>query len=68
MGHELTKKNITLFAEGVMPKLRQLWQDEGWEHRWWPQGARRDARQDAGRDARPEPRLGFSLTGGRMSS
>ena len=43
MGHELTKKNLTLFAEGVMPKIRRLWADEGWEHRWWPQGARQDA-------------------------
>jgi alkanesulfonate monooxygenase SsuD/methylene tetrahydromethanopterin reductase-like flavin-dependent oxidoreductase (luciferase family) len=42
MGHELTKKNLTLFAEGVMPKIKHLWADEGWEHRWWPQGARQD--------------------------
>jgi alkanesulfonate monooxygenase SsuD/methylene tetrahydromethanopterin reductase-like flavin-dependent oxidoreductase (luciferase family) len=42
MSHELTKKNLTLFAEGVMPKIRGLWQSEGWEHRWWPQGARQD--------------------------
>jgi alkanesulfonate monooxygenase SsuD/methylene tetrahydromethanopterin reductase-like flavin-dependent oxidoreductase (luciferase family) len=41
MGHELTKKNLTLFAEGVMPKIKDLWADEGWEHRWWPQGARK---------------------------
>ena len=26
-----------------MPKLRQLWADEGWEHKWWPQGARQDS-------------------------
>ncbi len=43
MPHELTKQNITLYAEQVMPRLRQLWADEGWEHRWWPQGARQDA-------------------------
>jgi hypothetical protein len=36
------KKNLTLFAEGVMPRIRRLWADEGWEHRWWPQGARQD--------------------------
>lgn len=40
MGHELTKKNLTLFAEGVMPKIKHMWDGEGWEHRWWPQGAR----------------------------
>lgn len=41
MPHELATKNLTLFAEGVLPRLRQVWADEGWEHRWWPQGARR---------------------------
>jgi alkanesulfonate monooxygenase SsuD/methylene tetrahydromethanopterin reductase-like flavin-dependent oxidoreductase (luciferase family) len=39
MGHELTKKNITLYAEEVMPRLRSVWESEGWEHKWWPQGA-----------------------------
>ena len=43
MPHELTKQNIRLFAEHVMPKIRGLWDDEGWEHRWWPQGARQAA-------------------------
>jgi hypothetical protein len=44
MGHELTKKNLTLFAEGVIPKIKDLWAAEGWEHRWWPQGARQGER------------------------
>lgn len=39
MPHELTKQNITLFAEGVMPKLRKVWAEDGYEHQWWPQGA-----------------------------
>jgi len=39
MPHELTKKNITLFAEEVIPRIRHIWDDEGWEHRWWPKGA-----------------------------
>lgn len=43
MPHELTNKNITLFAEEVIPRIRGLWADDGWEHRWWPQGARQDA-------------------------
>ena len=42
MPHELTKHNITLYANEVMPKVRGMWADEGWEHRWWPQGARQD--------------------------
>jgi alkanesulfonate monooxygenase SsuD/methylene tetrahydromethanopterin reductase-like flavin-dependent oxidoreductase (luciferase family) len=39
MPHDLTEKNITLFAEEVMPRLRHLWAEDGWEHKWWPQGA-----------------------------
>ena len=39
MPHELTKKNITLFAEEVMPRIRRVWDDEGWTHKWWPSGA-----------------------------
>ncbi len=38
MPHELTKKNISLLAEKVLPDLKQVWADEGWEHRWWPRG------------------------------
>jgi alkanesulfonate monooxygenase SsuD/methylene tetrahydromethanopterin reductase-like flavin-dependent oxidoreductase (luciferase family) len=38
MPHELTLKNITLFAEEVLPHLRGIWDDEGWENRWWPKG------------------------------
>jgi alkanesulfonate monooxygenase SsuD/methylene tetrahydromethanopterin reductase-like flavin-dependent oxidoreductase (luciferase family) len=35
MGHELTLKNIELFARDVLPGLRHLWEGE-WENRWWP--------------------------------
>ena len=42
MPHGLTKHNLTMFAEHVMPKIKNLWTDEGWKHRWWPQGARQD--------------------------
>ena len=44
MPHELTKQNITMFAKEVMPNISGLWADEGWQHRWWPQGARQGAR------------------------
>ena len=55
MPHELTKQNITMYAEQVMPKLRTLWADEGWEHRWWPQGARQDvAARSRGSDMTPD--------------
>lgn len=42
MPTELTRKNISLIAEKVMPKLRQAWSEEfgaqNWEHHWWPTG------------------------------
>ena len=38
MPHELTLKNIHLFAEEVLPHLRDVWADEGWENEWWPTG------------------------------
>ena len=38
MPHELTLKNIGLFAEEVLPHLKQIWRDEGWENEWWPSG------------------------------
>jgi len=36
MPHSLAKDNIDLFAEQVMPRLRQLWTDQGYQHHWWP--------------------------------
>jgi alkanesulfonate monooxygenase SsuD/methylene tetrahydromethanopterin reductase-like flavin-dependent oxidoreductase (luciferase family) len=36
MPRELTEKNISLFAEQVLPRLRPIWDDEGWENHWWP--------------------------------
>jgi hypothetical protein len=42
MGHELTKYNTRLFAEKVMPHVRDIWDDE-WQDHWWPTGARRPA-------------------------
>jgi alkanesulfonate monooxygenase SsuD/methylene tetrahydromethanopterin reductase-like flavin-dependent oxidoreductase (luciferase family) len=38
MPHDLTLKNIHLFAEEVLPYLKELWADEGWENDWWPTG------------------------------
>jgi alkanesulfonate monooxygenase SsuD/methylene tetrahydromethanopterin reductase-like flavin-dependent oxidoreductase (luciferase family) len=34
LDRERTMYNIRLFAEKVMPNLRDLWEDE-WEDRWW---------------------------------
>ncbi len=42
MPTELTKKNISLLAEKVMPRLRASWQEtfgaENWHNHWWPTG------------------------------
>jgi len=38
MPHELTLKNIHLFAEEVLPHLKEIWAGEGWENEWWPTG------------------------------
>ncbi len=38
MPHELVLKSISLFAEEVLPGLRSIWDEEGWEHEWWPTG------------------------------
>lgn len=37
MPHGLAKDNMGLFAEQVLPELRGIWQDEGWQHHWWPE-------------------------------
>jgi alkanesulfonate monooxygenase SsuD/methylene tetrahydromethanopterin reductase-like flavin-dependent oxidoreductase (luciferase family) len=34
MSKELTMKNTRLFAEKVMPEVKDLWDDE-WEDKWW---------------------------------
>jgi alkanesulfonate monooxygenase SsuD/methylene tetrahydromethanopterin reductase-like flavin-dependent oxidoreductase (luciferase family) len=40
MPTEVTKHNIKLFAEKVMPRVRELWAD--YEDHWWPTGATRN--------------------------
>lgn len=37
MPHELAMENIGLFGREVLPHLQRLWNDEGWEHHWWPE-------------------------------
>ncbi|HEY7445153.1 MAG TPA: hypothetical protein VH701_22185, partial [Vicinamibacterales bacterium] len=34
MSKEVTNKNTRLFAEQVIPNLRDLWDDQ-WEDKWW---------------------------------
>src|SRR5437867_1548651 len=44
MPHELTLKNIELFARAVLPHLRDIWDDGGWVNHWWPETLRAVAR------------------------
>ncbi|GAA3742071.1 LLM class flavin-dependent oxidoreductase [Salinactinospora qingdaonensis] len=36
MPTDLAKDNISLFAEDVLPALREMWTEAGWQHHWWP--------------------------------
>ena len=38
MPHDLTMKNIHLFADEVLPHLRTIWDGENWDNTWWPTG------------------------------
>jgi alkanesulfonate monooxygenase SsuD/methylene tetrahydromethanopterin reductase-like flavin-dependent oxidoreductase (luciferase family) len=38
MPHDLAMRNIELFAERVLPDLREVWAGEKWAHDWWPTG------------------------------
>ncbi|SDY57128.1 hypothetical protein SAMN04487939_103247 [Lysobacter sp. yr284] len=40
---------VRLFCSEVLPHLRGIWDDEGWENRWWPQRLR------GARNAPPAP-------------
>lgn len=37
MDRELTIKNITLFAEGVLPRLHDVFATDDWDNHWWPE-------------------------------
>ncbi|MDQ4117304.1 MAG: LLM class flavin-dependent oxidoreductase [Actinomycetota bacterium] len=47
MPHELTLKNIDLFADEVMPHIKDLWDDEPWQNEWWPESLRGPRQQFA---------------------
>ncbi|MBV8362035.1 MAG: hypothetical protein JO189_29495, partial [Deltaproteobacteria bacterium] len=47
MPHELTLKNIDLFAREVQPHFRNIWDEEGWDNKWWPARIK-NGRQHAG--------------------
>ena len=34
MPHELTLKNIDLFAREVLPHIHNNWESDGWSHNW----------------------------------
>ena len=34
------RPTIDLFAQEVLPHLRDIWDEEGWENHWWPERLR----------------------------
>ncbi len=42
MDRELTSYNTRLFADKVLPRLRNIWDKEGYKDHWWPAGATRN--------------------------
>jgi alkanesulfonate monooxygenase SsuD/methylene tetrahydromethanopterin reductase-like flavin-dependent oxidoreductase (luciferase family) len=44
MDRDLTEYNTRLFAEKVMPRIRGIWDKEGYVDHWWPQGSTINAR------------------------
>ena len=47
MSHEETIENIDRIAKDVLPHLRGVWDDEGWENHWWPENCKQPVRQAA---------------------
>ncbi|TWS99445.1 LLM class flavin-dependent oxidoreductase [Reyranella sp. CPCC 100927] len=41
MDRELTEYSMRLFANHVLPRIRGIWDKEGYQDHWWPQGATR---------------------------
>jgi len=37
MPRELARENIERFSKQVLPRLRDLWKSDGFEHHWWPE-------------------------------
>ena len=52
MPRALAEKNISLFAEQVLPRLRPIWDDEGWVNHWWPKAQGKGNAQPAASAAR----------------
>ncbi|MGH7932215.1 MAG: LLM class flavin-dependent oxidoreductase [Candidatus Binataceae bacterium] len=48
MPHELTLKNIDLFAREVLPHFRNVWDEDGWDNKWWPEKIKEGNRPSAG--------------------
>ena len=44
LSHPKTMENIESISKSVLPHLRPIWEDEGWEDRWWPEAAKVEPR------------------------
>jgi hypothetical protein len=55
----LTLKNIELFSREVKPHLANLWDEDGWENKWWPTTLRANGKMaTASRTSGAESRAG----------
>jgi len=46
MPHDKTMENIERISKGVLPHLKGIWDDEGWEDKWWPAGSSNTKKQE----------------------
>ncbi len=47
LSHEKTMQNIERISKSVLPHLRGVWDNEGWEDHWWPKTCKPAARAAA---------------------
>ena len=47
MPHDVAMENIEAISKGVLPHLRNIWDNEGWEDHWWPQACTKTQRAAA---------------------
>ncbi|MSR13588.1 MAG: LLM class flavin-dependent oxidoreductase [Gammaproteobacteria bacterium] len=47
LSHEKTMENIDRISKGVLPHLRNVWDNENWEDHWWPKSVAQQQRAAA---------------------
>jgi len=47
LSHQKTMENIERISKSVLPHLRPIWENEGWEDHWWPEASKVEKRAAA---------------------